>query len=85
MGEIMTPEDAFTKVVQILVKYSKAGLAPDQIKMETNLLNDLKINSARLVDIILDLEDTFNIRVEDSEADNINTVGDSVKLILSKL
>lgn len=81
----MTQEEVYTKVVQILVKYSKAGLTTDQIKMETNLLNDLKINSARLVDIILDLEDTFNIRVEDAEADNINTVGDSVKLILSKL
>lgn len=81
----MERSEVFSKVVDILVKYSKADLAKDQIKDETNLLKDLNINSARLVDIILDFEDAFDIAVEDADADSVNTVGDSVDLIMTKL
>ena len=51
----------------------------------TNILEDLKVNSARLVDVILDLEDEFDIEVEDEDADAVNTVGDAVSLIQSKV
>ena len=66
-------------------KYSKAGLADADIKMETSILDDLKVNSARLVDIVLDFEDAFDIEVEDDDADKVRTVGDCVNLILAKL
>ena len=42
------------------------------------------MNSARLVDIILDFEDAFDIEVEDEDADAVNTVGDAVQLIAAK-
>lgn len=42
----------------------------------TRLVEDLKINSARLVDIIISFEDVFNIRISDDEAERIDTVGD---------
>lgn len=80
----MTREEIFPKVVEILMKYSKAEVATDKITDETAILDDLKINSARLVDIILDFEDAFDIQVDDAEADKVNTVGDSVSLIASK-
>ena len=53
--------------------------------METSILDDLKINSARLVDIVLDFEDVFDIEVDDDDADNVATVGDGVNLILAKI
>ena len=53
--------------------------------METSILDDLKINSARLVDIVLDFEDVFNIEVDDDDADSVATVGDGVKLIMAKI
>ena len=53
--------------------------------METSILEDLKINSARLVDIVLDFEDAFDIEVDDDDADRVVTVGDGVNLILSKI
>ncbi|MCA9732312.1 MAG: acyl carrier protein [Deferribacteres bacterium] len=81
----MTQEEVFGKVKEILQKYSKAGLADADIKMETSILDDLKVNSARLVDIVLDFEDAFDIEVEDDDADKVRTVGDGVNLILAKL
>ena len=51
----------------------------------TRLVEDLKINSARLVDIIISFEDVFNIRTSDDEAERIDTVGDVLKMVKAKL
>jgi len=81
----MTEQEVLGKVVEILLKYSKSDLPADKITMETSILDDLKINSARLVDIVLDFEDVFDIEVDDDDADKVSTVGDGVKLIMTKL
>ena len=51
----------------------------DSITMETNFKNDLAADSLDLFQIINDIEDEFNVQVEDAEG--IETVGDAVKLI----
>ena len=81
----MTKDEVFKKIVDILRKYSKAEIKTENISMETSILDDLKINSARLVDIVLDFEDVFDIEVDDDDADNVITVGDGVNLILFKI
>jgi acyl carrier protein len=53
--------------------------------MDTHILNDLKVNSARLVDVIIRCEDVYNISVDDDEADRIRTIGDAVRIIKQKL
>ena len=73
------------KVVKILTPYVKDQDALAAVSLETNILEDLKVNSARLVDIILDFEDAFDIEVEDEDADAVNTVGDAVGLIAAKV
>lgn len=69
------------KIINILTKYSKVELPISQIKPDTHLLEDLKINSARLVDIIIDFEDAFEVEIDDDSADLVNTVGDAFELI----
>lgn len=81
----MTKEEVFKKVVEILTKYSKSNIPSDKISPETTILKDLNVNSARLVDIVLDFEDAFDIAVDDDEADKVRTVGDGVQLILAKI
>ena len=81
----MTREEVLKKVTEILVKYSKGEITAGKVTEQTTLLQDLSINSARLVDIILDFEDVFGIEVADADADSVNTVGDSVSLIMGKL
>lgn len=81
----MTRQEVFDKVVAIIGPFAKDEEAFAKVSEDTNILTDLKVNSARLVDVILDFEDEFDIEVEDEDADSVNTVGDAVNLIMDKL
>ena len=81
----MSRDDTFAKVMDIIGRYAKNKDALEGATEETNILEDLKVNSARLVDVILDFEDEFDIEVEDEDADAVNTVGDAVTLIEAKI
>ncbi len=78
----MNEEEVFKKVLTILEPFVGTNDGMANVKMETTILKDLKVNSARLVDVVLEIEDEFNIEVSDDQADNVRTVGDAVKLIL---
>ena len=52
----MNQEDIYNNVVRIVSKHAKDPDALRSIHPETHILNDLKVNSARLVDIVLDFE-----------------------------
>ncbi len=81
----MTKDEIFEKVVDIVKPYAKDDQAMEAVSLETNILQDLKVNSARLVDVILAFEDEFDIEVEDEDADAVDTVGDAVDLIQAKI
>jgi acyl carrier protein len=70
------------KVIEILRPFVKNTEALSTASMQTSILEDLKVNSARLVDIVLEIEDKFGIAVTDDQADQVRTVGDAVSLIL---
>jgi acyl carrier protein len=80
----METSEVQSKVIEIIGRYAKDKEALAAVTEATNILEDLKVNSARLVDVILDLEDEFDIEVDDEDADAVNTVGDAVALIQSK-
>lgn len=81
----MEDKDIFNKVVSILTPYSRNKEALDSVEQETSILKDLKVNSSRLVDIVLAFEDEFDIEIADGEADKVVTVGSAVELIKSKV
>ncbi len=81
----MERTDVQQKVVAILTPYVKNQDALANLTPETSILDDLKVNSARLVDVVLAFEDEFGIEVADDEVDAVATVGDAVNLICSKL
>jgi acyl carrier protein len=54
------------------------------IDEHTRLIEDLDVNSARLVDIILETEEAFNISIDDQAADRLHTVGDAIDVIMEK-
>jgi acyl carrier protein len=83
--EKMTREEIFAKVVDIVSPFVKDEEALENVSEDTDILDDLRVNSARLVDVILDFEDEFDIEVEDEAADAVNTVGDAIDLIQSKI
>ena len=81
----MSQEEIFEQVVKILTPYVKNQQALDTIQAKTHILDELKVNSARLVDVVLEFEDAFDIEIADEDVDQVETVGSAVELIQSKL
>ena len=81
----MSEQEIFDKVVEILKPYVKNEKAFGNVSRATNILEDLKVNSARLVDVVLAFEDEFDIEIADEDADSVMTVGDAVRIISEKL
>ncbi|MEL7451004.1 MAG: phosphopantetheine-binding protein [Pseudomonadota bacterium] len=80
----MNETEVYEKVVKVITPFAKNAEALESVSAETSILDDLQVNSARLVDIVLEFEDEFDIEVEDEAADSIVTVGDAVKLIVQQ-
>jgi acyl carrier protein len=74
-----------SRVIKILTPYVKDTAALAKAGASTNILEDLKVNSARLVDVVLAFEDEFDIEIADEDVDTVNTIGDCVTLISQKI
>ena len=81
----MEENKIFAEFVNILKLYTKNPELLDKATKETHILNDLKVNSARLVDVVIKCEDVFGISIDDDDADKIRTIGDAVEVIKLKL
>ncbi len=81
----METQQIFEKVIEIVKEFVKEKSLLDNVGMDTLIIQDLKVNSARLIDIIIEAEDAFDIEIDDDDADQIRTVGDAVKVVENKL
>ena len=64
----MEQSEVMERVVKILTPWVKDEAALGKVSMETNILEDLKVNSARLVDVVIAFEDDFDIEIADDAA-----------------
>ncbi len=81
----MEEKQIFTEFVNILKLYTKNQELLEKATKDTHILNDLKVNSARLVDVVIKCEDVFGISIDDDDADKIRTIGDAIEVIKLKL
>jgi acyl carrier protein len=81
----MTKDTILDKLRTIIKQYVEDESALDNITEETDLLQDLHINSIHLVDIILDVEEAFDIEIDDDAAEEMMTVGAALKVIQSRI
>ena len=81
----MEQSEVFERVVKILTPWAKNQEQLASVSMDTQILDELEVNSARLVDVVIAFEDDFDIEIEDDEVDSVELVGDAVRLILGKL
>lgn len=77
----MTKEDRYTQLKAIISPYLPEDVSANSIKPESNFIKDLNINSANLVDIVLDVEDAFDITLENEDMDSMQTVQDALHII----
>ena len=80
----MDSATAFSKVVGIIKPFVKNTTAFSEASDGTRIIEDLGVNSARLVDIILAFEDEFGISIDDAAADKVRTIGDAVRTVVEK-
>lgn len=71
--------DTFNKVVGIISK--RLSKDADTITVDSKFREDLGADSLEVVELIMQLEDEFEIEISDEEAEKIVTVGDAVKFI----
>ena len=57
----------------------------DNLILEHDLINDLKINSAHIVDIVLDVEEKYDIMIEDDVIMQMGTIGQAIDIIHGKV
>ena len=75
--------DVSQKVARILI--DKLGVAESEINPDTNLVKDLGIDSLDYAEIVMDFEQTFDIRIPDEDAEKLSTIGAAVAYIKKKL
>lgn len=80
----MTEKDILPRLKKIVTPYTQNKPALDNFTSQTDFINDLEINSANLVDVVLDVEDEFNIEIDNESMDGMLTVGDAVAIIQNK-
>ena len=81
----MDKKEIKDSLVEIIKPYLPEEVSIQDLKDESELINDLKINSAHIVDIVLDIEDKFDIMIEDEVIGQMNTVADAVGIIAEKV
>lgn len=73
----------FEKVRGIIVE--QLDVEEDAVAMESSITDDLGADSLDVVDLVMSLEEEFDVEVPDEEVENIKTVGDIVKFIEERI
>ena len=69
----------FEKVKEIVA--NQLNVDADKITMETNLMEDLKADSLDIVELIMDLENEFDLQIPDEDLPKVTTISDIIKYI----
>lgn len=75
----MSSEEVFEKVKSIIVE--QLGVAETAVTMEASFIDDLGADSLDIVELIMALEEAFDIEIPDADAEKVATVGDVVDYI----
>jgi acyl carrier protein len=67
------------EVKEVVVE--QLNVNPDEVKEESKFVEDLGADSLDVVELVMALEEKFDIEIPDSDAESIMTVGDAIKYI----
>lgn len=73
------------KVSQFVKQWLMDTFALDEVTDESNMRNDLHMDSLDTLEFVMECEKEYNIVISDSETETIRTVGEAIDLIVSKL
>lgn len=75
----MNSEEVFEKVKEIIVE--QLGVAENTVTLEASFIDDLGADSLDIVELIMSLEEEFDMEIPDADAEKIVTVNDVVEYI----
>lgn len=81
----MTKQETIEQLKTIVKPYIKNQDAFDNLTVSTDFINDLQINSANLVDVILDIEEVFDIVIDNQSMERMLNVKSALEIIETKL
>lgn len=81
----MNKEKTIEELKSIVKPYIQNQEAFDQLSEDTDFINDLNINSANLVDVILDIEEKYNIVIDNESMERMINVKSALEIIENKL
>ncbi len=81
----MTDKEIYSKLENIIKNYLPEDVSKENIKPDSDLTKELNINSSHLVDIVLDVEDAFDIALSNDDMEQLRTVNDAVQIIKNKI
>lgn len=82
---MMDKETLIKELKEIIKPYVQDQEAFENLTEATHFITDLKINSANLVDIVLDTEDKYDIEIDNDSMDKMSDVKSAVALIEEKI
>lgn len=77
--------DIFETLKGIMEPYVEEESILDNLKPDSNIMESLKVDSVDLVEIVLDIEEKFNIQIEDQLIEKMRTPQDLVNIIQEKM
>jgi acyl carrier protein len=81
----MDKETFIAQLREIVRPYAKNQEALAQINVSTDFIQDLKINSANLVDVVLDVEEKYDIVIQNEEMERMLNVQAAMDIVTAKL
>lgn len=81
----MNKQEIIEKLKSIVKPYIKNQEAFDTLTESTDFIMDLQINSANLVDVILDIEEEFNIVIDNQSMERMLDIKSALEIIETKL
>ena len=79
----MSSEEIFEKVKGIIVE--QLGVAEASVTLEASFIDDLGADSLDIVELVMALEEEFDIEIPDSDAEKVVTVGDVVDYLIENV
>lgn len=81
----MNKDQIKAEIRKVLEPYVMQKEFLDNLSDEVQLIQDLKINSAHVVDIVLDIEEKYDIIIDDESINKMNTIGEAIDVIKAKI
>jgi len=79
----MDRNEIFNKIKDIVVE--ELGISPDKVTEDARFIEDLGADSIGVMELVMKMEEEFDLKIPDEDIEKLRTVGDVINYILEKV